>query len=170
MERLQADFFRRDVLEVAPGLLGCFLCRKTEEGIIRQQLITEVEAYRGEEDLACHARAGKTLRTAVMYKPGGVLYVYLIYGMYWMLNIVTGPPEHPQAVLIRGTEDYAGPGILTRELSIDGTFNTVDIIHSDRIWIRAGEKVTYDTLPRIGVDYAGDYWKNVPWRYRIKKQ
>ncbi|NOY37476.1 MAG: DNA-3-methyladenine glycosylase [Chlorobi bacterium] len=167
MDRIHSDFFSRDVLEVAPGLLGAILCRKDEKGIIHRQMITEVEAYRGEKDMACHARAGKTMRTAVMYESGGILYVYLIYGMYTMLNIVTGPAGHPQAVLIRETEDFHGPGILTRDLFIDSSFNKENLDTSDRIWIVAGSKVAYETHSRIGVEYAGDYWKNVPWRFRI---
>ena len=88
MNRLKRDFFSRDVLEVAPELLGKNLVRKVE-GQIEKYLITEVEAYRGEKDLACHASKGRTPRTEIMYHNGGLVYVYLIYGMYWMLNIVT---------------------------------------------------------------------------------
>ncbi len=167
--RLDPVFFRRDVLEVAPELLGKFLVRKFDNGRFVKHLITEVEAYRGEEDLACHASKGKTPRTSVMYEPGGVLYIYLIYGMYWMMNVVTGPEDHPQAVLIRGIEGYDGPGKLTRHLKIDKTFNNEDLSTSPRIWIEdAGLRPEYTTLPRIGVDYAGEYWKNVPWRYMIR--
>lgn len=167
MVKLAAAFFRRDVLEVAPGLIGSYLCRLTNDGLIKER-ITEVEAYRGEEDLACHARTGKTKRTEVMYREGGVLYVYLIYGMYWMLNVVTGKTGQPQAVLIRETEHFKGPGILTREMKIDGHFNGEQLIKSERIWIEKGDETSFETLPRIGIDYAGDYWKNVPWRYRAK--
>lgn len=99
--KLDASFFNRDVLEVAPDLLGCTLVRDFGNGNIQRFTITELEAYRGEEDLACHASKGRTPRTEIMYHTGGYIYVYLIYGMYWMLNLVTGSNDEPQAVLIR---------------------------------------------------------------------
>ena len=95
--KLDADFFKRDVLEVAPDLLGKQLLLNKQSFVI-----TEVEAYRGEEDKACHASKGRTQRTEIMYHAGGVIYVYLIYGVYWMLNFVTGERDNPQAILIRG--------------------------------------------------------------------
>jgi DNA-3-methyladenine glycosylase len=168
-KRLNHSFFRRDVLEVAPELLGKKLVRRYEDGTTESFLITETEAYRGEEDLACHASKGKTPRTTTMYLPGGVLYIYLIYGMYWMMNIVTGEAEHPQAVLIRGIEGYNGPGKLTRRLQIDRSFNTEDLSLSPRIWIEdTGLHPPYIASSRIGVDYAGEKWKNMPWRFMIK--
>src|SRR4030042_4635780 len=88
-QRYDESFYERDVLEVAPCLLGNNIVLKKENGILRF-MITESEAYRGEEDLACHACKGRTARTEIMYHMGGHLYIYLIYGMYWMLNIVTG--------------------------------------------------------------------------------
>jgi DNA-3-methyladenine glycosylase len=168
-KRLNHPFFRRDVLEVAPELLGKRLVRRYDDGTTEAFLITETEAYRGEEDLACHASKGKTPRTTTMYLPGGVLYIYLIYGMYWMMNIVTGEAEHPQAVLIRGIEDYDGPGKLTRHLQIDRSFNAEDLTSSPRIWIEESNlRPAFITSPRIGVDYAGEKWKNMPWRFMIK--
>lgn len=168
-KRLNHTFFRRDVLEVAPELLGKKLVRHFDDGTTESFLITETEAYRGEEDLACHASKGKTPRTTTMYLPGGVLYIYLIYGMYWMMNIVTGEAEHPQAVLIRGIEGYNGPGKLTRRLQIDRSFNAEDLTTSPRIWIEESNlRPTFITSPRIGVDYAGEKWKNMPWRFMIK--
>ncbi len=169
MSRLDHTFFRRDVLEVAPALLGKRLVRRYDDGREESFLITETEAYRGEEDLACHASKGKTPRTATMYLPGGVLYIYLIYGMYWMMNIVTGTEEDPQAVLIRGIEGFDGPGKLTRRLSIDKSFNAEDLVTSSRIWLEeTGLLPSYTTSPRIGVDYAGEKWKNMPWRFKVK--
>lgn len=167
--KLNKEFFIRDVLEVAPELLGKNIVIQTNNENLRSYMITEVEAYRGEEDKACHASKGRTDRTDVMYWEGGVLYVYLIYGMYWMLNIVTGAKEYPQAVLIRGLERFSGPGKLTRELSIDGSYNKENIIHSSRIYLTDGlnKKISFSTHPRIGIDYAGVYWKNKPWRYLI---
>ena len=101
-QRLSGDFFLRDVLEVAPELIGKILVRQYDGSMILRRRIVDVEAYRGREDLACHASKGRTDRTEVMFRTGGLLYVYLIYGMYWMLNIVTGAKDDPQAVLIRG--------------------------------------------------------------------
>src|SRR5512145_53559 len=94
--RLDSNFFSRDVLAVAPELVGKVLVRSFENGLVERFIITEVEAYRGAEDLACHASKGRTPRTEVMYHHGGLVYVYLIYGMYWMLNFVTGEPNNPQ--------------------------------------------------------------------------
>ncbi len=166
--RLTASFFRRDVLEVAPDLLGKILVRSFDDGRTEKFMITETEAYRGEEDLACHASRGRTARTATMYLPGGVLYIYLIYGMYWMMNIVTGPADHPQAVLIRGLEGSDGPGKLTRRLGIDKSFNGEDLATSPRIWLEnSGITPPYTTSPRIGVDYAGELWKSKPWRFVV---
>ncbi|MCK4989622.1 MAG: DNA-3-methyladenine glycosylase, partial [Bacteroidales bacterium] len=100
-KRFGREFFRQDVLEVAPWLLGQHLVRISPDGTKSTYVITETEAYRGGEDRACHASKGKTPRTEVMFGDGGHLYMYLIYGMYWMLNIVTGSEGVPQAVLFR---------------------------------------------------------------------
>ncbi|MCG8410978.1 MAG: DNA-3-methyladenine glycosylase [Bacteroidales bacterium] len=165
MLRLSSDFFTRDVLDVAPDLIGKILVRKVKSEI-QKFIITETEAYRGREDLACHASKGLTPRTEVMFREGGVVYVYLIYGMYWMLNFVTEKEGNPQAVLIRGIENYNGPGKLTKFLGIDKSFYGEDLSISDRIWIEEGtSKINYKTTPRIGIDYAGEPWKNKPWRY-----
>jgi DNA-3-methyladenine glycosylase len=165
--RLSKDFFLRDALEVAPELLGKHLVIKTEN-TIRKFSIYETEAYKGTGDLACHASRGRTKRTEVMFREGGVLYMYLIYGMHWMLNVVTAPADIPQAVLIRGLEGIDGPGKLTRQLGLDGSFYGESLVNSERIWIEDNkEKVSYLTTPRINIDYAGDFWKNVPWRFII---
>ncbi|MDR1668174.1 MAG: DNA-3-methyladenine glycosylase [Bacteroidales bacterium] len=164
---LERDFYMRDVLEVAPSLLGKILACRTDAGWLRLR-ITETEAYRGEADLACHASKGRTARTEVMYHSGGVVYVYLIYGMYWMLNVVTGRKDDPQAVLVRGLEGCYGPGRLTRRLHIDRSFYGEDLTRSFRIRIEDdGFAADYTTAPRIGVDYAGE-WKDKPWRYSLK--
>ncbi len=166
--RFQEDFFGRDVLEVIPELLGKYLIRKFDDGTIHKYLITEIEAYRGEEDLACHASKGRTNRTEIMYHDGGHLYVYLIYGIYWMLNIVTGSKNNPQAILIRGIEGFDGPGKLTKHLKIDKSFNGENLVTSDRMWIESNtEKINvgFKTYPRVGIDYAGEIWKNKPWRF-----
>ena len=106
--KLTQSFFETDVLELAPALLGKIICRKMPDGEVLRCRITETEAYNGVSDLACHASKGRTLRTEVMYGGGGNIYVYLIYGMYWMLNIVSGGKDTPQAVLIRGVEQTSG--------------------------------------------------------------
>ena len=168
MDRLQKNFFTRDVLNVAPELLGKYLGRKFDDDVIQKFLITEVEAYQGEADLACHACKGRTSRTEIMYHEGGHIYVYLIYGMYWMLNIVTAEKDVPQAVLIRGIQGYDGPGKLTRKLNIDKTFYGEDLISSNRLWIENGlgrNEILIKTTPRIGIDYAGEIYKNKPWRF-----
>ena len=165
---LKPDFFTRDVLEVAPDLIGKILIVITPEGSERRFMITEVEAYRGSVDKACHASKGRTRRTEVMFDEGGKIYVYFVYGMYWMLNIVAGEKDDPQAVLIRGVEGITGPGRVTRELGIDGSFYGEDLTQSQRIRVAdSGKKVSYFTTPRIGIDYAGEPWKSKEWRYII---
>jgi DNA-3-methyladenine glycosylase len=165
-ERLSRDFYIRDVLDVAPELPGKNLIIKINKGPVKSYMITEVEAYRGSEDRACHAFKGRTARTEIMYHEGGRLYIYFIYGMYWMLNIVTGLKDNPQAVLIRGIEDCPGPGRLTKFLGIDKTFYGEDLVFSERIWIEdPGIVYSVKNGPRINVEYAGEYWKTKPWRY-----
>ncbi len=166
--RLPAGFFIRDVLDVAPDLIGKIIVIRRQDGVIQSYMITETEAYRGFEDKACHASRGETPRNRVMFGNGGKIYVYFIYGMYWMLNFVAGTEGIPQAVLIRGIEGYDGPGKLTRALGIDRSFYGEDLSTSDRIWVEdRGLQPSFRTGPRIGVEYAGDYWKNKPWRYFI---
>jgi DNA-3-methyladenine glycosylase len=166
--RLARDFYIRDVLKVAPDLLGKELIIKEENGTLSRYSITETEAYRGSEDRACHAFKGRTKRTEVMYHEGGKVYVYFVYGMYWMLNVVAGEKDNPQAVLIRGIKGFDGPGKLTRGLKINGSFYGEDLCVSGQIWIEdTGKAYNYITGTRIGIDYAGEPWKDKPWRYRI---
>ena len=165
-DRLTRDFFTRDVLTVAAEILGKKIVLKQNDGSHVNFIISDVEAYRGVEDKACHASKGKTPRTEVMFQNGGVIYVYLVYGLYWMLNIVTSVEDDPQAVLIRGVENCNGPGRVARLLGVDATFKGEDLSSSPRIWIEDAPQVKeFRTGVRIGVDYAGDYWKNRPWRY-----
>ncbi len=168
--KLGLDFFSRDVLEVAPDLLGKMLVRNFASGMIFSSQITEVEAYRGEEDRACHASKGRTNRTEIMYHPGGAVYVYLIYGMYWMLNFVTGRRDEPQAVLIRGLKEVTGPGRITRKLEIGSDFYGESLASSERLWIEDHDHaITMQVGPRIGIDYAGEPWKTLPWRYMANR-
>lgn len=167
MNRLEKSFYTRDVLDVAPDLLGKKLCVHSDN-LIHTYIISEVEAYRGEEDKACHASKGRTPRTEVMYRTGGVVYVYLIYGVHWMLNIVCAEQNNPQAVLIRGLQEIGGPGRLTKKLKIDGSFYGESLLNSDRIWLENGgnpEKIF--TSPRIGIEYAGEPWAGKNWRFFI---
>jgi DNA-3-methyladenine glycosylase len=165
--RLSPDFFLRDVLEVAPALLGKQLVRQFDDGTIERYQITETEAYRGMEDLACHASKGRTRRTEVMFKEGGTVYVYLIYGMYWLLNLVTGPENQPSAVLIRGMEGFPGPGRVGRKLQLDKSFYGENLLSSSRIWVEDAEPVLeFKTSRRIGIEYAGE-WADKMWRFYI---
>jgi DNA-3-methyladenine glycosylase len=168
--RIPNDFFLQDAITLAPKLLGKKIIRKYNDNTIEEYTITEVEAYYGEEDLACHASKGRTKRTEVMYHEGGKLYVYLIYGMYWMLNIVCGPEDHPQAILIRGVKNISGPGRVGKTLQLDKSFYGEDLSTSERIWIygHTNEQSTYQCSNRIGVDYAGKIWKNKKWRFSLK--
>jgi DNA-3-methyladenine glycosylase len=169
--RLQRDFFTRDALVVAPDLLGCNIVRVIEGGELINAKITEVEAYKGVEDLASHASKGRTKRTSIMFANGGVIYMYFIYGIHWMLNIVTGKTDEPQAILIRGLDKVNGPGRLSRYLKVDKNFNGEDLCFSDRIWIEEKYKrPRFKTGPRVGVDYAGEYWANRPWRFIVEEK
>jgi DNA-3-methyladenine glycosylase len=166
--RLPREFYIRDVLSVAPELIGKELIVGHINNEPSRYIITEVEAYWGPEDQACHASKGRTRRTEIMYHEGGRVYVYFVYGMYWMLNIVTGKENEPQAALIRGIEGFNGPGKLTCQLKIDGTFYGEDVTVSNRIWIEDNGRIyTYKTGPRIGIDYAGKPWTDMPWRFYL---
>ncbi len=168
-KRLDRAFFRRDVLEVAPDLLGKSLVMKSRKEGKAVFTITETEAYRGGDDLACHASKGRTARTEVMFGDGGFIYMYLIYGKHWMMNVVTSVEENPQAVLIRGLQELSGPGRLTRLLGVDKQFNGVDLVHSELIAIEeSGIFPSYTAGPRVGIDYAGEPWKSMAWRFVMK--
>lgn len=170
---LSRAFFNRPTLIVARSLIGKYLIRENGRGTIAGKII-EVEAYIGEEDKACHASKGRTARTEVLFGPPGMSYVYLIYGMYHMLNVVTERADFPAAVLIRAIEVDGhlidGPGKLCRELGIDRSLHRVDLIQGRAIWFEdRGQRVPRNqvgTFPRIGVEYAG-LWARKPWRFRL---
>lgn len=152
---------------MARRLLGCHLCRRWE-GKVDRYPITETEAYDGLEDRACHASRGRTKRTAVMFGPAGHWYVYLCYGMHWMLNLTAGPDGYPAAILIRGAGAWSGPGRLTAALHIDGTLNAAPARPETGLWIEWNEPVAKSAIaqtPRIGVAYAGVEWASRPWRF-----
>ncbi|MEI6753564.1 MAG: DNA-3-methyladenine glycosylase [Paludibacter sp.] len=169
MKKLEIEFYKQDAVTVAEKLLGKILVRSWSDGTETRYRITETEAYLGEEDKACHASKGRTPRTEIMYSEGGKVYVYLIYGMYWMLNFVTGPETHPQAVLIRSIDNIIGSGKVGRELKIDKSFYGENLLSSYRIWIEdAPEVQNFETAPRIGIDYAGEEWRDKPWRFILE--
>ena len=169
--RIKAKALRtRGTVALARWLLGKLLVRR-RGGRIERHVITEVEAYDGERDLACHARAGRTARTEVMYAAGGVWYVYLCYGMHEMLNLVVGPRDWPAAVLIRGVEGVCGPGRLTRALGIDRELTGAAVAPASGLWLEdAGVRLPRRAVratPRIGVDYAGPVWAGKKWRFVV---
>ena len=160
MTDLPYDFFLQDALTVAPRLLGC---RLVVDG--KELTISETEAYMGETDTACHAHHGRTRRTEMLYRRGGYVYVYLCYGIHSLLNIITGPEDDPQGVLIRCCEGAEGPGRLTKALGIDLNFNGLDILSTDRIDLLKGPPCVYDTAPRVGIGYASREDQLRPWRF-----
>ncbi|MBN2166618.1 MAG: DNA-3-methyladenine glycosylase [Marinilabiliaceae bacterium] len=170
--QLNSDFYQQDVISVAKMLLGAILVRQFDDGTQLRLTISEVEAYKGEDDLGCHASKGRTPRTEIMYCQGGKVYVYLIYGMYWLLNVVTGHKDHPEAVLIRGSKEIYGPGKIGKALHLDKSFYGENLCTSKRIWIEKAinkpEKI-YE-LPRVGIDYAGPHWSKVLWRFTTEEE
>lgn len=187
MPILTRDFFAQPTLTVARSLLGCHLVREIDGQPVRG-LIVETEAYIGPEDSACHASKGRTARTEVMFGPPGYSYVYLIYGMYHMLNLVTQAEDFPAAVLIRAIEPVAGlelmranrppgqrpqnltngPGKLCRALAIDRTLNGWDVTTGQTLWLETGDTPSEAAIasgPRVGIDYARPEDQAAPWRF-----
>lgn len=190
-EALRRTFYVRDVLEVARDLLGMTLVRETRDGDGRTRRlagrIVEVEAYDGEDDLACHASRGRTKRTEPMFGEAGHAYVYFVYGMHCCLNVVTGPVGYPAAVLIRAVEPLegsetmergrarperigSGPGRLTRAFRIGLSLNRADLCVPGPFYIERGRPVPGRLVvrgPRVGVEYAG-LWSRKPWRFGVR--
>lgn len=169
MKKVSKEFFEQKTLTVARDLLGKYLVRKVGNKIVRE-MITEVEAYVGPHDLASHSSKGRTKRTEVMHAEAGTIYIYLIYGMYWMLNIVTEAKDFPAAILIRSTENVKGPGRVAREFAIDKNLNGLKLGAKSGLWIEEGEKVSSKQIlrtPRIGVNYAKE-WADKPYRFVLK--
>lgn len=166
---LNKNFFDRDVLDVAPDLVGKRLVTNID-GQMRSLIITETEAYRGEEDTACHASKGRTKRTEILYRDSGTIYIYLCYGMHWLLNFVTGGKDNPQAVLVRACEGkFNGPAKLTKQLGITGALNGENIFDNPKIRIEdTGEKHKIATDKRVGIDYATEKYRNIKWRFILK--
>jgi DNA-3-methyladenine glycosylase len=167
---LTTAFFDRSALKVAHDLIGCRL-HSTLAGQSQTHIITETEAYMGAHDLASHAAKGRTRRTEVMFGRPGTLYVYFVYGMHWMLNVVTGPVGFPAAVLIRAVEVVEGPGRLTKALGINGDLNGRAANKETGVWFSEGPRPSCKQIirsPRIGVDYAGPIWSLKPYRFSLK--
>ena len=183
---IPSEFYNRPTLTVARELIGARLVR-----ILNGQklvgLVTETEAYIGEEDLACHAKAGRTPRTFPMYGPPGHAYVYFTYGNHWMLCPVTEGEGFPAAVLIRAIQpiegeelmserrngrDTFGPGKLTQAMGITKSENTVDLTEAnDSLWIEAGISVPDKSVtigPRVGLKTVPEPWLSKPWRFLVK--
>jgi DNA-3-methyladenine glycosylase len=159
----------KKTIAIARWLLGKHLVRRLPDGRVDARMITEIEAYNGERDLACHARAGRTRRTEVLYRAGGVWYVYLCYGIHEMLNLVVGPVDAPAALLIRSVEGARGPGRVTKALGIDRALNATPVEPSVGLWledrgVRVPRRLVQAT-PRIGVDYSGPVWAAKLWRF-----
>lgn len=184
---LPREFYNRPTLTVARELLGARLVR-VQKDIKLVGLITETEAYIGEEDLGCHAKAGRTPRTSVMYGAPGLAYVYFTYGNHWMLNAVTEREGFPAAVLIRaiqpvegikvmsvrrGGRDTSGPGKVCQAMGISKEENATDLTKMDAgLWIEPGVTVPDESVtigPRVGLYSVPEPWKSIPWRYLVKK-
>jgi DNA-3-methyladenine glycosylase len=189
-QALPRSFFDRPTRTVARELLGCLLVRRLD-GFRLSGKIVEAEAYIGEEDLACHARAGKTSRTEVMYGRSGLAYVYFTYGMHWMLNVVTERDGFPAAVLLRAIQPVEGielmqrfrgrkvdrllcngPARLTQAMGIARRENGLDLCQPESvIWIENGERLKAKqiaTSVRIGLGQTPEPWLSKPWRYFVK--
>ena len=163
MQRLNYDFFHRPCLEVAHDLVGKLLIHNGE--MLR---ISETEAYCGAADTACHAHKGRTKRTEVMYGDAGTIYIYLCYGMHWLLNIVTGEKEQPEAVLIRACVEAPGPGRLTKKLGITGTLNGKSVVDSEELWLADdGFVCNVSTDKRVGIGYASQEDQERLWRFKL---
>jgi DNA-3-methyladenine glycosylase len=175
MRKLERDFYDRDTIDVAKDLLGKHLVH-VSGGVERVGRIVEVEAYLGPHDLAAHSAKGLTPRTKVMFGPPGHAYVYLIYGIYHCMNVVTQREGVASAVLLRALEPVKhiegrtqGPGLLCRAMHIDRKQNGHDLLSDDFYIADAGShrKLTIVKRPRIGVDYAG-HWARRLLRFYVK--
>lgn len=171
---LTQNFFNRDTKIVAQELLGKFLVRKIGHKEI-VGIITETEAYDGPNDLASHASRGRTPRTEVMFKDPGNFYIYLCYGMYWMLNVVTREKGYPAAVLIRGVllengVSFDGPGKVTKFFKISRRFNEKSAKKLTGLWFEdrgVMPNLIIKKLQRVGIAYAGPVWSAKKYRFQL---
>jgi DNA-3-methyladenine glycosylase len=189
-KKLSPEFYLRDdTIRVARDLLGKLLVVPAEDGTRVSGMIVEAEAYLGIEDKAAHSYGGRrTARNEVTYGMGGLVYVFFVYGMYYQLNLVTGPAERAHVVLIRAVEPVegteiirkrrgrmpdnnltSGPGKLTIAFGINRSLNGEDL-SGDRIWVEEYKNFKKSEIvsgPRIGIDYAKEFVE-VPWRFWVK--
>jgi DNA-3-methyladenine glycosylase len=155
---LTPNYFKRPAQRLARDLIGAVIARQLA-GEEKRFVITETEAYLGPHDLACHSARGRTARTEVMFGRPGTLYIYLVYGLHLMLNVVAGPEGTGAAVLIRSAGPVQGPGRLGKELALSIELNGREACASTGLWFEEGFKARrIHTTPRIGVDYAGPSW------------
>ncbi|CAI8323550.1 MAG: 3-methyladenine DNA glycosylase [Puniceicoccaceae bacterium MED-G32] len=168
---LKDHFFERDSFLVAEEILGCALVRELPDGNLIRSIISEVEVYDGFLDKASHAHRGITKRNQVMFGPPGRAYVYLCYGMHWLLNITTRESGYPAALLIRSVSDCKGPGRTTRFFHINGEQNNQSLNKENGLWLEANKNKLLKNIkkePRVGIDYAGKPWVNKLYRYGLK--
>ncbi len=169
---LSKDFFNRDAFLAAEDLLGKYLVR-SHRGKESAVLITEVELYDGVEDKASHASRGLTERNKFMFGEAGHFYVYLVYGMHNMLNIVCREKDYPSAILIRASSEVSGPARLTKQLKIDRSLNGKAALPSSGLWFEDRgvliDKKKIKKTKRIGVEYAGPIWSEKLYRFRIRQ-
>lgn len=159
--KLGYGFFHRPCPEVARDLVGKALVFRGQ-----RLRISETECYCGEEDTACHASKGRTKRTETLYMEAGTVYVYLCYGVHWLLNIVTGEEGHPEAVLIRACVEAPGPGRLTKKLGITGEQNRASVVAGGDLWVEDdGFACNVVTDKRVGIGYATREDQERQWRY-----
>ena len=164
--RLPYEFYHRPCLVVARDLVGKVLVHNEQ-----RLRISETESYCGENDTACHAHKGRTMRTEVLYADAGTIYVYLCYGVHWLLNIITGDVDDPQGVLIRACVDAEGPGKLTKKLGISGSLNRKSAVTSDELWIEDdGFRCDIELDKRVGIGYASQEDQDKLWRFKLKKE
>ncbi|MDE2144544.1 MAG: DNA-3-methyladenine glycosylase [Patescibacteria group bacterium] len=165
-------------VKVGKDLLGKFIVRKRGSKTLIGE-ITEVEVYVGPKDRAAHSFGGRiTPRNSVMYMRGGTAYVYFIYGMHWQMNVIVGGKDEPWGVLLRALQTppagkvAVGPGKLARYLRLNKSFNGIDLVSSKKLWLEDRrvriKKKSVVSAGRVGIDYAGTYWKNKRWRFYIK--
>lgn len=186
--KINRTFYQNNTLQVAENLLGKIIVREYNKQRLTA-MIVETEAYIGKDDSACHAAKGLTQRTEIMFGEAGMAYVYFVYGMHYMLNIVTEEINFPAAVLIRAVEPLSGddvminnrnvrgknisngPAKLCQALNIDKSLNGWDITKGEKLWLEEHEAVsTFEIAhsPRVGIDYAKEIDRKAPWRFYIK--
>ena len=164
-------FFDQPSQEIAPKILGAKLCHRGTGGMIQKFTICETEAYHGTDDLASHASRGKNQKNQLMFGPSNIWYLYLCYGVHWMLNLVTDREGTPSAVFIRATLEVQGPGRLTRNLFLDKSYSGLPNHPSTNLWLEKNSNLPekIQSGPRVGISGAGSYWSKVPNRFWFSK-